>query len=76
MPTTTYRDFRLVPLHAGFHPTRSKKHETWEMSLPTGEILKVRLSHQAGRDIPTIVFHLMLRQARLTQAEFFALLRG
>lgn len=47
-----------------------------EMTLPTGEILQVRLSHQAGRDIPTFLFHIMLKQARLTQGEFFSLLRG
>ena len=76
MPTATYRDFRVVLQRSGFRLTRSKKHETWEGTLPTGEILQVRLSHQAGRDIPTFLFHLMLRQARLTQAEFFARLRG
>ena len=54
---------------------RSRKHETWERVLPTGEILQVRLRHQMGRDIPTPLFHTMLRQARLNQAEFFALLR-
>ena len=76
MPTATYRDFRAVLQRSGFHLARSKKHETWERTLPTGEILQVRLSHQAGRDIPTSLFHLMLRQARLTKEEFFALLRG
>lgn len=59
MPTTTYRE----------------KHETWETTLATNEILQVRLSHQLSRDIPTPLFHAMLRQARLTQAEFFELLR-
>ena len=76
MPTATYRDFRVVLQRRGFHLARSKKHETWERTLPTGEILQVRLSHQAGRDVPTFLFHLMLRQARVTQEEFFALLRG
>lgn len=75
MPATTYREFRVVLQHAGFRLGRSKKHETWEKTLSTGEILQVRLSHQMSRDIPTPLFHAMLRQARLGQAEFFALLR-
>jgi hypothetical protein len=29
-----------------------------------------------ARDVPTPLFHQMLKQARLTQAEFFAQLRG
>ena len=76
MPTATYRDFRVVLQRSGFHLARSKKQETWERTLPTGEILQVRLSHQVARDIPPFLFHLMLRQARLSQEEFFALLRG
>lgn len=75
MPTATYREFRVVLQRAGFRLVRSKKHETWEKTLPSGEILHVRLSHQMGRDIPTPLFHAMLRQARLSQAEFFELLR-
>ena len=63
MPTATYGEFRVV------------MHETWEKTLPTGEILQVRLSHQQGRDIPTPLFHHMLRQARITQTEFFSALR-
>ena len=73
MPTATYGDF--VVRQAGFALVRSRKHETWEKTLATGEILQVRLSHQYGRDIPTRLFHQMLRQARVTQAEFFELLR-
>lgn len=76
MPTATYREFRVVLQHVGFRLVRSKKHETWEKVLPTGEILIVRLSHQMARDISTPLFHQMLKQARLTQAEFFAQLRG
>ena len=75
MPTATYREFRVALQRAGFWLVRSKKHETWEKTLPSGEILHVRLSHQMGRDIPTSLFHTMLRQARVSQAEFFALLR-
>jgi len=75
MPTATYREFRVVLQRADFRLVRSKKHETWEKTLATGEILQVRLSHQMGRDIPTPLFHTMLRQARLSQTEFFSLLR-
>jgi len=76
MPAATYREFRMVLQRAGFGLVRSKKHETWEKTLPTGEILQVRLSHQTGRDIPTPLFHAMLRQARLSREEFSDLLRG
>jgi hypothetical protein len=76
MATATYRRFRVVIQRAGFRRVRSKKHETWEKTLLTGEILLVRLSHQMARDIPIPLFHQMLKQARLTQAEFLALLRG
>jgi hypothetical protein len=76
MPTATYGEFRVVMRRVGFRLVRSKKHETWEKTLPTGEILQVRLSHQQGRDIPTPLFHQMLRQTQLTQTEFFALLRN
>ena len=75
MPTATYREFRVVLQRSGFRVVRSRKHETWVKTLATGEILQVRLSHQQGRDIPTPLSHHMLRQARLNQAEFFALLR-
>lgn len=76
MATTTYREFRVVIQRAGLRIARSKKHETWEKTLPTGEILLLRLSHQMARDIPTPLFHQMLEQARLTHAQFLALLRG
>ena len=76
MPTATYREFRVVLQRSGFRLVRSKKHETREKTLDTGDILQVRLSHQMRRDLPTPLFHLMLRQARLTQAEFVAVLRG
>ncbi|HLC43235.1 MAG TPA: hypothetical protein VJO34_16620 [Methylomirabilota bacterium] len=75
MPTATYREFRVVLQRGAFRLVRSKKHETWEKTLPGGEILQVRLSHQMSRDIPTPLFHTMLRQAGLSQAEFFTLLR-
>ncbi|MBF8288809.1 MAG: uncharacterized protein HW381_1917 [Candidatus Rokubacteria bacterium] len=75
MATATYRKFRVVIQRAGFRRVR-RKHETWEKTLPTEEILLLRLSHQMARDIPTPLFHQMLKQARVTQAEFLALLRG
>jgi len=75
MPTATYGEFRVVLRRVGFQLVRTKKHETWEKVLPTGEILLVRVSHQQARDIPTGLFHQMLRQAQLTQTEFFTLLR-
>ena len=67
MPTATYREFPVVLQRSGFRLILRRKHETWEKTLPTGEILLARLSHQQARDIPTTVFHHMLRQARLTQ---------
>jgi len=75
MPTATYGELRVVLRRAGFQLVRSKKHETWEATLSSGEILQVRLSHQMAKDVPTRLFHQMLRQARLTQADFFRLLR-
>jgi hypothetical protein len=75
VPTATYRAFRVVLQRSGFRLVRSKKHETWEKTLPTGEILQVHLSRQMSRDIPTPLFHAMLRQARLSRDESFDLLR-
>lgn len=65
MPTATYGEFRVVLRRVGFR----------EKTLPTGEILQVRVSHQQARDIPRPLFHQMLRQAQLTQTEFFTRLR-
>ena len=72
----TYREFRTVLQRKGFQLVRSRKHETWEKTLPGREILLVRISHQSHRDIPTPLFHRMLRQASLTEQEFMAALRG
>jgi hypothetical protein len=74
MPTATYGEVGVVVRRAGFQLVRSKKHETWEKTLPGGEILQVRLSHQVARDVPTRLFHQMPRQARVTQADFFRML--
>ncbi|MCZ7624427.1 MAG: hypothetical protein C3F12_07655 [Candidatus Methylomirabilota bacterium] len=72
----TYADFRRVLHAAGFLLVRTKKHETWQKVLADGTILQVRVSHQHGRDIPTALFHRMLRQANLTDAEFTRLLKS
>jgi len=39
MSTATYGEFRVVLRRTGLQRVRSKKHETWEKTLPTGEIL-------------------------------------
>ncbi len=75
MPST-YADFRSVLQKAGFLLVRSKKYETWRKILTDGMILQVRVSHQHGRDIPTALFHRMLRQANLTDIEFAKLLKS
>jgi len=74
--TFTYNDFRDVLKKSGFLMVRSKKHETWQKELLDGSIFQVRVSHQAGRDIPTALFHRMLRQANLTQKEFTDILNS
>ena len=72
----TYNDFRAVLHKSGFLLVRSKKHETWQMALPDGSILQVRVSHKYGRDIPTALFHRMLRQASVTREEFVRILKS
>lgn len=76
MASFSYDDFRKVLKRAGFENLRSEKHETWRKVLPTGAILRVRISHQHKRDIPKWLFHEMLRQAGLSHDEFVRLLRG
>ena len=76
MASFTYDDFRTVLKQAGFERLRSEKHETWRKILPSGSILRVRISHQHKRDIPKWLFHEMLRQAGLTADEFKTLLRN
>lgn len=71
----TYDDFRSVLKHVGFELVRSRKHETWQKTLTDKSILIVRVSHQHGREIPRPLFFLMLKQARLTEAEFADLLK-
>ena len=72
----TYNDFRKVLQKAGFTLARSKKHETWQKILPDGTIFQVRLSHQHGRDIPTALFHRMLKQANLAYDDFVRILKS
>lgn len=74
--TVTYKDFRAALKGCGFELVRSKKHETWQKVLPDGTILLVRVSHQHHRDIPKALFHKMLKQANLSEAEFLRVLRN
>ncbi len=53
---------------------RTKKHETWRKILTNSDILRVRISHQHGKDIPKWLFHEMLRQAGLDESTFKSLL--
>ena len=70
----TYRDFRKVLRKMGFVLVRSTKHETWEKICKDGTILRTRVSHQHGKNIPKPLFHRMLKQCGLTAAEFRKLL--
>ena len=71
----TYRDFRKVLQKINFVPVRSTKHETWEKINEDGTILRTRVSHQHGKNIPKPLFHRMLKQCGLTETEFRKLLR-
>jgi hypothetical protein len=53
---------------------RTKKHETWEKELASGEILQVRLSHKGHRDIPRGTFFEILRQMGIDEEDFRELL--
>ncbi|HEO64698.1 MAG TPA: type II toxin-antitoxin system HicA family toxin [Spirochaetes bacterium] len=70
MASYTYDHFRTVLKKLGFEKIRSEKHETWRKDLLNGTILRVRISHQHGKDIPNWLFHEMLRQAGVDKAEF------
>jgi len=72
----TYRDFRKVLRKINFVLVRSTKHETWEKICEDGTILRTRISHQHGKNIPKPLFHRMLKQCGLTEAEFRKLLRN
>jgi predicted RNA binding protein YcfA (HicA-like mRNA interferase family) len=70
-----YREFRQVLRKLDFVQVRSGKHETWEKILDDGTILRTRVSHQHGKDIPKGLFRRMLRQCGITEQEFRELLR-
>ncbi len=76
MASFTYDNFRTVLKRIGFEKLRSEKHETWRKILPSGAILRVRISHLHKRDIPRWLFHEMLRQAGLSLEEFRRVLHG
>jgi len=75
MASYSYDQFRTALRGLGFEEIRSRKHETWRKILPNGVILRVRISHKHGRDIPRWLFHEMLRQAGLNEEEFKKLIR-
>ena len=66
----TYREFREVLRKLGFEMERSRKHEIWKRKEPDGRERTIALSHQHGRDIPTGLFHKLLKQAGLSREEF------
>ncbi|MCF6153465.1 MAG: type II toxin-antitoxin system HicA family toxin [Candidatus Kuenenia stuttgartiensis] len=74
MASYTYDQFRIVLKRMNFEKVRSKKHETWRKILPNGTILRVRISHKHGRDIPQWLFHEMLRQADIDKDTFIKIL--
>ena len=74
MALYTYDQFRTVLTKLNFEKVRSKKHETWRKVLPKGTILRVRISHKHGKDIPQWLFHEMLRQAGIDKDEFIRIL--
>ncbi|MDI6791699.1 MAG: type II toxin-antitoxin system HicA family toxin [bacterium] len=66
----TYGDFRKVLQKLNFALVRSTKHETWERICEDGTILRTRVSHQHGKDVPKPLFHRMLKQCKLTETRF------
>ena len=50
---------------------RRSNHEYYEKYLPDGTRITTKLSHGSG-EIPPPVWHLMLKQMRITQEEFNA----
>ncbi len=74
MASYTYDQFRSVLKKLNFENIRSKKHETWRKVLPNGAILRVRISHKHGKDIPKWLFHEMLRQSGIDKDEFIKLI--
>ncbi len=74
MASFTYDQFRFVLKKLHFEKIRSKKHETWRKILPNDAILRVRISHKHGRDIPQWLFHEMLRQTDIDKDTFIKIL--
>ena len=74
MAIYTFNDFRKVLRNLGFEKIRSRKHETWHKILHDGTILRVRISHKAGKDIPKWLFYEMLRQTGIDEVRFRELL--
>ncbi|GAX61246.1 periplasmic or secreted lipoprotein [Candidatus Scalindua japonica] len=74
MASYTYNQFTLVLKQLGFEKVRSKKHETWRKTLSNGAILRVRISHKHGSDIPQWLFHEMLRQAGIDKDKIIRIL--
>jgi transposase-like protein len=74
MASYTYDQFRTVLKKLNFEKVRSEKHETWRKILPNGVILRVRISHKHGKNIPKWLFHEMLRQTGIDKDEFVRIL--
>jgi hypothetical protein len=74
MALYTYDQYRIVLKRLNFEKVRSRKHETWRKILPNGSILRVRISHKHGKDIPPWLFHEMLRQTGIDRDEFIRIL--
>ena len=70
MAVYTFDQFRRVLTRLGFRRVRSRGHESWQKVLPNGSILRVRISHRHGRDIPRWLFYEMLRQTGITETDF------
>ena len=74
MGTYNYNQLRKALRKAGFQLVRTRKHETWEKVVETGEILQVRVSHKGQRDIPRGTFYEILRQMGLSEDDFIKFL--
>ncbi len=74
MALYTYDQFRAVLKKLGYEKIRSRKHETWRKILPNGTILRVRISHRHGEDIPNWLFYEMLRQSGIDKNAFARIL--
>jgi len=47
-----------------------REYESWVKKLEDDAILRVRVSHQKGKDIPTKLFRKMLAQAGINEETF------